>query len=85
MCYVPIEWNIHAEEFLINVVKHEAIEQLRKYKRFKGTTICLEDVTAKLTYVGYHLWMRKSCDQASYPDKNEYFGISLNRILCEGL
>nr|AOH69139.1 hypothetical protein A6F54_66 [Microplitis mediator bracovirus]AOH69143.1 hypothetical protein A6F54_70 [Microplitis mediator bracovirus] len=81
-CYVPNEWAGLSEKALRETVKQKASKQWRYYKRLEGTTVRLEDVTAKLVYHNYNPWMRKSEDQSNSPNMNEYFGIRMNCILC---
>lgn len=81
-CYVPNEWAVHSEKVLHDTIRRKTFQQWRYYKHLEGTTMRLEDVTAKFVYYNYNPWMRKADDQSNSPNMNEYFGIRMNCILC---
>ncbi|ACE75493.1 hypothetical protein GFV_13g0070 [Bracoviriform facetosae] len=81
-CYVPKEWLSLHEEFLKSTIKDEALKQWKHCRYLDGTTIRLENVTAKLNYYRFSPWMRKADDPNEYPRVSQYFGIEMKCILC---
>lgn len=81
-CYVPNEWRSLPTEVLKNTIEEKATEQWKNCRHLEGTTIRLENVTAKLNYYRFSPWMRKADDRNEYPRSNEYFGITMKCILC---
>nr|ACE75406.1 conserved hypothetical protein [Glyptapanteles indiensis] len=81
-CYIPKEWESLPEEFLRTTIADKAMKQWKHCNYLEGTTIRLQNVTAKLNYYRFIPWMRKSDDPNEYPRASEYFGIEMNCILC---
>lgn len=82
LCYVPKEWKSLPEDTLKTTIEDKALKQWKHTKYLEGTTIRLENVTAKLNYYRFTPWMRKADDSNEYPSASQYYGIEMKCILC---
>lgn len=81
-CYIPKEWKVFPEQFIKSTIADKAINQWKHCRHMEGTTIRLDNVTAKLNYYQFSPWMRKADDKNQYPRASEYYGIKMKCILC---
>lgn len=81
-CYLPNEWRSYSKSYLRRLVIEAAAKQWKTCRHIEGTTILLEGVSAKLQYHHFDIWLRKDESVKYFPQKEEYFRLRINCIVC---
>lgn len=71
-CFIPKQWDVYERAALECVLYPSLYEHWKTYKTVLGTSVTIEDVTARVKFYRIYIWMCQDGDSSRAPDADKY-------------